>query len=83
MLNPVRARIVKTPVAWLWSSYRATMGRVEAEPFLAVDGLLAQFAQSRAAAQAHYAQFVREGITAPSPRSQLRRYVYIWAMTTL
>ena len=26
VLNPVRAGIVKTPLEWLWSSYRATLG---------------------------------------------------------
>ena len=77
VLNPVRARMVKTPEAWAWSSYRATMGLAEAEPCLAVDGLLAQFARSRAVAQARYAQFVREGINAPSPWLLLRSQVFL------
>ena len=76
MLNPVRARMVETPEAWPWSSYRVTMGFAQAESFLAVDGLLAQFAQYRAAAQARYAQFVREGINAPSPWLHLRSQVF-------
>ncbi len=53
------------------------MGLAQAEPFLAVDGLRAQFAQYRAAAQARHAQFVREGINAPSPWLHLRNQVFL------
>lgn len=77
VLNPVRARMVKRPGDWPWSSYRASMGVVPAEPFLAVDGLLAQFAQRRTTAQARYAQFVNEGIKAPSPWLQLKGQVFL------
>ncbi len=77
VLNPVRARMVKTPDAWPWSSYRATMGLAQAEPFLAVGGLLAQFAQSRAAARERYAQFVREGINVLSPWLHLRSQIFL------
>ena len=67
VLNPVRAGMVRKPQMWLWSSYRASLGLAPAEPFLAVDGLLAQFANRRAVARARYAKFVAEGIKAPSP----------------
>ncbi len=50
VLNPVRVGMVKKPDKWMWSSYRASMGLVAAQPFLAVDGLLAQFAKRRAVA---------------------------------
>ena len=62
VLNPVRAGMVKNAAHWRWSSYRASMGLVPAETFLAVDGLLAQFAARRSLAQTRYAQFVAEGI---------------------
>lgn len=77
VLNPVRARMVKEPGGWPWSSYRASMGLVEADEFLAVDGLLAQFARRRSIAQARYAQFVKEGTNAPSPWEQLRGQVFL------
>ena len=77
VLNPVRARIVKRPGDWPWSSYRASIGSVPAESFLAVDGLLAQFARRRSTAQARYAQFVSEGIRAPSPWTQLKGQVFL------
>ena len=34
LMNPVRARLVKQPGEWLWSSYRATAGLAETPPFL-------------------------------------------------
>ena len=77
VLNPVRARMVKKPEGWPWSSYRASMGLVEADEFLAVDGLLAQFARRRSIARARYAQFVKEGTNAPSPWGQLRGQVFL------
>lgn len=77
VLNPVRAGMVKKPERWPWSSYRASLGLVVADPLLAVDGLLAHFAQRRATAQARYAQFVAEGINAPSPWRQLKGQVFL------
>ena len=77
VLNPVRARMVKEPESWPWSSYRASMGLATSEAFLAVDGLLAQFAQRRSTAQTRYAQFVNEGLNAPSPWAQLRGQVFL------
>ena len=55
VLNPVRAGMKKKPEHWPWSSYRASLGLVAAEEFIAVDGLLAQFAGRRGTAQARYA----------------------------
>lgn len=77
VLNPVRAGMVKTPGAWAWSSYRASMGREEAPPWLAVDGLLAQFAKRRSLAQERYAQFVAQGIKAASPWDDLKGQVFL------
>jgi hypothetical protein len=53
------------------------MGLVPAQDFLAVDGLLAQFASRRSTAQARYAQFVAEGVGAASPWQQLKSQVYL------
>ena len=77
VLNPVRARIVKKPGDWRWSSYRASIGQVPADSFLAIDGLLAQFAKRRSVAQARYAQFVSEGIKSASPWQQLKGQVFL------
>ena len=77
VLNPVRAGMVKRPQDWPWSSYRASMGLVPAEAFLAVDGLLAQFATRRDTARMRYARFVAEGIRAESPWKQLKAQVFL------
>jgi hypothetical protein len=77
VLNPVRAGMVKRAGDWPWSSYRASLGRVPADAFLAVNGLLAQFAKRRSVAQARYAQFVAEGIKASSPWRQLKGQVFL------
>lgn len=77
VLNPVRAGMVKSPGAWPWSSYRASMGRVEAPAWLAVDGLLAQFAKRRSLAQERYAQFVSAGMKEKSPWDNLKGQVFL------
>lgn len=77
VLNPVRAGMVKRPQDWPWSSYQASMGMASAQSFLAVDGLLAQFAKRRSTAQARYAQYVSDGINALSPWPQLKAQVYL------
>ena len=46
VLNPVRATMVSEPAEWPWSSYRATVGTVQAPRWLDVEGLLSHFGQS-------------------------------------
>jgi len=77
VLNPVRAGMVNNPADWPWSSYRASAGLEPAAPWLAVDGLLAQFSGQRSRAQTRYAQFVAEGIKAVSPWSGLKGQVFL------
>jgi len=77
VLNPVRAGMVKKSADWRWSSYRASVGLAPAPPWLAADGLLAQFAKRRSVAQQRYAQFVAEGINAGSPWASLKAQVFL------
>lgn len=77
VLNPVRADMVKDPADWPWSSYRASVGLESAAPWLAVDGLLAQFAKQRRLAQQRYAQFVAEGGMTASPWSEIKGQVFL------
>lgn len=77
VLNPVRARMVRKPGSWPWSSYRASVGLELAPDWLAVDGLLAQFAKRRSLAQERYEQFVAEGIKAKSPWDDLKGQVFL------
>lgn len=62
VLNPVRAKAVKHPREWPWSSYRATGGLAPVPHCLTVDELLSQFAQKRGLAQEMYRQYVGEGV---------------------
>lgn len=77
VLNPVRAGMVGNPADWPWSSYRASAGLEPAAPWLAVDGLLAQFAGQRGRAQTRYVHFVAEGAKAVSPWPGLKGQVFL------
>ena len=66
VLNPVRARIVKSPSDWKWSSFGATAGTVRPPEYLATDWILGQFAKTRGIAKRRYAEFVMEGIGSKS-----------------
>lgn len=59
VLNPVRAGLFASPGDWPWSSYRATVGTVEAPSFLRLAPLLAQFHPSDAVCAAQrFARYV-------------------------
>ena len=77
VLNPVRAKMVKQPGDWPWSSYEAMMGEVQSPPWLSTDGLLVQFSKQRAAARRRYHQFVLEGLKEASIWSNLRQQIYL------
>ena len=62
VLNPVRARTVKLPKEWKWSSYKATAGFEKAHNGLTTDCILAQFGKKRRDAEKEYRGFVRSGI---------------------
>jgi len=61
MLNPVRAKMVRSAKDWRWSSYQATAGQAEAPEFLTVRWILSQFEPDLARAQHAYRTFVRQG----------------------
>ena len=64
VLNPVRAKAVKHPREWAWSSYRATAGQCSAPRWLTSDEILSHFGRRVALAQEKYREYVREGIGA-------------------
>jgi len=61
VLNPVRARMVRSCKDWRWSSYRATAGLESTSSFLTNEWILAQFAQSPSKARRAYRRFVSAG----------------------
>jgi putative transposase len=62
VLNPVRARMQKSPELWPWSSYRACAGLDLAPVFLADSELLKLFSSRPAAARKAYRAFVHDGL---------------------
>jgi putative transposase len=62
-LNPVRAKMVKRPDAYAWSSYRALAGLAEPAPWLERRPLYEQLLPGKSAAKAaaRYAEFVSQG----------------------
>ena len=59
-LNPVRARMVKTPQAYRWSSHRAFLGE-QYLPWLTTDWVLGQFGTRMGIARRRFAAFVMAG----------------------
>ena len=49
VLNPVRAKIVKNPEDWKWSSYLATAGSIKKQEYLTIDWVLGQFGSKKKA----------------------------------
>lgn len=77
VLNPVRARMVKRPQDWHWSSYRANAGLSSSPEWLDVDWLLRQFAARLDRAREAYRRFVYEGIGQASPWKHLRGQIWL------
>jgi putative transposase len=62
VLNPVRAKAVKRPEQWRWSSYQATAGIEKPHPCLSTEWILNQFGSTRRSAEKAYRKFVVDGI---------------------
>jgi len=77
VLNPVRAKIVKDPGDWKWSTYRATIGDDQGIPCLTTDWILSQFGQEQKAASNQYQEFVCSGMKAESPLKAIRGQLFL------
>lgn len=77
VLNPVRAGLVAHPRHWLWSSYSAAVGTVDAPAWLACDVVLKQFGASRELAIAGFEAFVLAGIGLESPLKSVRNQLFL------
>jgi REP element-mobilizing transposase RayT len=75
-LNPVRARLVSHPGDWIWSSYAAVIGKIDAPPWLARDAVLGQFDNERSQAIRKFEAFVLEGIGKASPFDSVRNQLF-------
>jgi len=77
VLNPVRAKIVKDPGDWKWSTYRATIGDEQGIPCLTIDWILSQFGKGQKVASNQYQEFVRSGIKAESPLKAIKGQLFL------
>jgi putative transposase len=62
VLNPARAKAVKDPGEWKWSSYRGTAGKDKPHPCLTKDWISGQFGSKRRQSEKKYREFVMPGI---------------------
>jgi len=78
-LNPVRARMVKRPDAYAWSSYRALAGLASRPDWLDAQPVYEQIAPGKSAerAAAKYAQFVAQGKGVQLWDEHLRQQIYL------
>jgi putative transposase len=77
VLNPVRARMVRSVKDWPWSSYRASCGMTASPEWLSTDWLLSTFAKTRKVAVERYRDFVAQGKNLPSPWEHLKNQIFL------
>lgn len=77
VLNPVRARLVAHPAQWIWSSYAAIIGSIDAPAWLQREAVLAQFGSDRAAAIDAFQAFVVDGTAHESPFRAVRNQIFL------
>jgi hypothetical protein len=79
VLNPVRAKMVKGPQEWVWSSYGATAGTIKAPKWLAVEEVQGLFSGRRS----NYRRFVMDGIGQGTVWDDVRGQIYLGDETFL
>jgi REP element-mobilizing transposase RayT len=77
VLNPVRARMVRSANDWRWSSYRATAGQSESPKWLETEWLLSCIGYSKYQAREGYKAFVAAGKHQPSPWVRIKHQIYL------
>ncbi len=77
VLNPVRARMVRSAKDWPWSSYRATAGQASPPEWLNTLTIIAHFSRRKAAAIYRYRRFISEGKNLPPIWEKLKNQIYI------
>jgi REP element-mobilizing transposase RayT len=77
VLNPVRARMVRSTKDWPWSSYRATAAQSTGPECLNTERVLAAFSRRKGAAIEKYKKFVAEGRGQAAPWKALKNQMYL------
>ena len=60
-LNPIRAKIVKSPEEYLWSSHRNYTGRIKNDT-IDIDRILRMFSENKSQARRLYKMYINDGI---------------------
>ena len=68
ILNPVKAKMVREPSQWKWSSYRQTAGLTDLPALLSKEWVLKQFSPYKDQAHEQYIEFVNEGLSQETKR---------------
>ena len=76
-LNPVRAGFANSAEEWAWSSYRATAGVEPSPPWLTTSAVLERFGVETHRAKQRFAEFVRDGVHAAAPWTELQGQVFL------
>ncbi|MCZ6828010.1 MAG: transposase [Gammaproteobacteria bacterium] len=77
VLNPVRARMVRTAQEWPWSSYQATIGLAPVEDCLNTAWVLSAFNAKKSRAIRQFIDFVSRGKGQPSVWHALKNQIYL------
>jgi REP element-mobilizing transposase RayT len=77
VLNPVRARMVRTAREWPWSSYRATIGLASVDDWLNTARVLSAFDAKKSQAIPKFIDFIARGKGQPSVWSALKNQIYL------
>lgn len=77
VLNPVRARMVRSVRDWPWSSYRASAGLADCPAWLETDWILSAFSEKRFEAIERYRKFVAAGKNQPALWGNLKNQIFL------
>ena len=72
VLNPVRAKLVRSPERWKWSNYKAFIGKAPMPEFISFKETFRYFDKNLSRGKEKYVQFVREGIRGESPFTEVQ-----------
>lgn len=71
VLNPLRAKIVKDPEKYEWSSYQSIVGLSKRPEYLYTDFVLSQFSKEKKKAIEFFKRFVADGVGGEDPEKLL------------
>ena len=77
VLNPVRARMVRSAKDWPWSSYRSSAGLADCPDCLKIDWILSAFSDKRIESIERYRAFVADGKNQPAPWESLKNQIFL------